>query len=102
MQGPSSADTFAQIIEQTDERFQPNPSERLAEIVTDVQGTLADTPHPALAQYATKTRMYDEGREHDAMEGMEEAMISQEFVHEPEWGAGHEEGIGEERENDME
>jgi hypothetical protein len=29
-------------------------------------------------------------------------MMEQEFVHEEEWGAGHEEGIGEEKENPLE
>ena len=36
------------------------------------------------------------------MDGMEDAMMSQEYVQEAEWGAGHEEGVGEEKEDIME
>ncbi|ORX39671.1 hypothetical protein BD324DRAFT_614552 [Kockovaella imperatae] len=91
------------IIEEPDSRFQPNPSERLTEIAYDVMSTLADTPHPALAQYSTYRTSYgDAGGEQEGMDGMEEAMVSQEFVHEAEWGAGHEEGVGEEKEDHME
>lgn len=41
-----------------------------------------------------------EGGEYNAE--MEAAMMEQEFVHEEEWGAGHEDGVGEEKENPLE
>lgn len=95
-----------QIIEQPDDRFHPETPERLDEISQQVQATLLQYPpehlYPFLpAQEAVEGE--EGGEEYDtAAADYEAAMMEQEFVHEEEWGAGHEEGIGEEKENPLE
>ena len=100
--------TDRQIIEQPDDRFHPETAERLDEISQQVRSTLLDYPpehlYPFLpVQEGVEGEAAEEGGEYDATNAeLEAAMLEQEFVHEEEWGAGHEEGIGEEKENPLE
>lgn len=96
-----------QIIEQPDDRFHPETAERLDEISQQVRSTLLDYPpehlYPFLpVQEGVEGEAAEEGEYDAANAELEAAMLEQEFVHEEEWGAGHEEGIGEEKENPLE
>jgi hypothetical protein len=95
-----------QIIEQPDDRFHPETPERLDEISQQVQATLLQYPPEHLYPFLPEQEPVEGeegGEEYDAANAdYEAAMMEQEFVHEEEWGAGHEEGIGEEKENPLE
>jgi len=99
--------TDRQIIEQPDDRFHPETPERLDEISQQVRSTLLDYPpehlYPFLPIQEAAEGEAEGGEEYDAAGAeYEAAMMEQEFVHEEEWGAGHEDGVGEEKEDPVE
>ena len=74
-------------------------------IVSQIQSTLLDVVPPELEQFAIPPPTADESdgspavghvKQDGALVGLEE-----ELVHEPEWGHGREDGVGEEKEGDM-
>ena len=102
-----TSDTDRQIIEQPDDRFHPETPERLDEISQQVRSTLLDYPpehlYPFLPVQEGVEGEAEGGEEYDAAGAeYEAAMMEQEFVHEEEWGAGHEDGVGEEKEDPVE
>jgi hypothetical protein len=99
--------TDKQIIEQPDDRFHPETPQRLDEISQQVRSTLLDYPpehlYPFLPIQEAVEGEAEGGEEYDAAGAeYEAAMMEQEFVHEEEWGAGHEDGVGEEKEDPVE
>jgi hypothetical protein len=105
--GKSSADVH-QIIEEVDSRFQPNASDKLSEIGAQVKSTLLAEPHEMYEPFLPKSRQASSATGHGGAPGYVDgiaddfAMEEEMMVHEAEWGNDKEEGIGEERENDME
>jgi hypothetical protein len=98
--------TDRQIIEVPEDRFGESTSDRLDEIAQQVKATLLEYPPESLYPFLP-------AREDEEVEGGEDgaggvddaeyeaAMMEQEFVHEADWGAGHEDGVGEEKENPL-
>ncbi|ORY25752.1 hypothetical protein BCR39DRAFT_280782 [Naematelia encephala] len=97
------------MIEEVDLRFRPDPASQLDAIINLVDSTLLPAPPPELETYIVKRRKHNpnEQRDHPGvvldMQGdvMMEGGIEDEFVHEAEWGRDKEDGVGEEREGDM-
>lgn len=101
----SSELTALQIIEDTDQRFIPEPHEKLETIAQEVEATLLQEIPDHLLQYTSYTPR-DGPEEGDQVvdeeeEMMQQEMLQQEYVYETEWGAGKEQGVGEEVEGDM-
>ena len=86
-----------------DNRFQPEASSRLEEIVNKIQSTLLDAPPPGLEAYGLSTfqglvtngETLEESWQHGA------GVVEEDLIHEAEYGAGKEDGVGEEKEGDM-
>ena len=92
----------AQIVEEVDSRFHPNPEARLDAIVNQVQSTLLQSIPPQLERFTTSATPSQQDQLEDvepssrgvrATQGIGEV---QEFVHEAMWGAAREEGVGQE------
>lgn len=103
---PSRLHTDSQIIETPEARFGETAPDTLNEIAQRVKATLLEYPPEHLYPFlpASSEAEGDGGAVEE--EGLndaeyEEAMVQQEFIHEADWGAGHEEGVGEEKENPL-
>lgn len=100
------------MIEEVDTRYRPDPSMKLSEIGEQVAATLLYEPPSHLGPYITrKDGSHGDGEGDDGHghgrgyvdDGDYRMAVEEEaFVHEADWGKDKEEGIGEERENDME
>lgn len=99
-----------QIIEEPDTRFHPETAERLDLISQQITSTLLPAPSEHLAPFLPNQpppegEGGDEGwgeGEYEQAQAMEMEHQEAEYVHEEEWGAGHEDGVGEEKENPLE
>lgn len=101
------ADT-TQVIEEVDIRYHPNASDKLDEIGQQVAATLLEEPSKMYEPFLPKSHSSRTASAGAAGDGHEEGpgfvdySMEEEMVHEAEWGQDKEEGIGEEKENDME
>ena len=104
----------SQIIEEPDTRFHPETAERLDLISQQITSTLLPSasehlapflPHVAVPQGEGGEEGWEEGeyeRAQAELEQQQQEHLEAEYVHEEEWGAGHEDGVGEEKENPLE
>lgn len=94
----------SQIIEEAEERFHPDASVRLTEIGHQIQSTLLETIPPELEMFAAAPPLPDHPDGTALLDHDPKALplgVEEEFVHEAEYGPGKEDGIGEEKEGDM-